>query len=161
MNLASSTPSRVLFVCMGNICRSPTAEGVLRHLIRDRGLEERVEVDSAGTIGYHSGEAADPRMRQAAERRGYPLESRARQVAAEDFERFDLIVAMDRDNLEDLHELEVEGRAELKLLSDFLPNGSPKDVPDPYYGGDHGFEEVLDLIESASPALLDYLTAAS
>ncbi|MEM7481702.1 MAG: low molecular weight protein-tyrosine-phosphatase [Acidobacteriota bacterium] len=152
---SQTPPSRILFVCMGNICRSPTAEGVLERLIDERGLEALVEVDSAGTIAYHQGEEADPRMRQAAEERGYTLTSRARKVEPEDFDNFDLIVAMDRDNLEDLHELGIEGRAALRLLSDFLPAGSPKDVPDPYYGGAQGFEEVLDLIEQAGPALLD------
>jgi low molecular weight protein-tyrosine phosphatase len=171
---------RLLFVCMGNICRSPTAEGVMRRLLADRGLTGRVEVDSAGTTAYHVGDPPDSRMRQAAARRGYRLDGQARRVTADDFARFDLIVAMDRDNLADLEELAkgsagsadgVEGghaggdepggaptpRAELRLFSDFLPAGSPPDVPDPYYGGERGFETVLDLIEQASPAILDHL----
>lgn len=158
-----SRSRRVLFVCMGNICRSPTAEGVMRAFVAERGLDGHVEIDSAGTIGYHSGDAADPRMRSAAAERGYELHSRARKVTEEDFERFDLVVAMDRDNLSNLRELLTRTpdpgtrRARLRLLSDYLPDGSPLDVPDPYYGGNQGFERVLDLIEEAIPRLLDEL----
>jgi protein-tyrosine phosphatase len=155
---------RVLFVCMGNICRSPAAEGVLRHALAEGGLEELIEVDSAGTLSYHTGEPADPRMRRAAERRGYRLESLARKVRRDDFQHFDLLVAMDRDNHADLTDL--AGRAadriasrsgQLRLLSDFLPPGSPLDVPDPYYGGGDGFERVLDMLEEACPRLLSHL----
>lgn len=152
----------VLFVCLGNICRSPTAEGVMRHLLAEQGLTGEVMVDSAGTGAYHVGEPADPRMRQAAARRGYRLDSLARQVVPADFERFSLVVAMDRDNLRDLETLAggaSHDRAELHLLSAFLPADGPLDVPDPYYGGERGFEEVLDLIEVACPPLLDHLLA--
>lgn len=158
-------PRRVLFVCMGNICRSPAAEGVARHLAAESGLDGRVEIESAGTIGYHAGEPPDRRMREAASTRGYELDGHARQVTAEDFRRFDLLIAMDRDNLAHLRELrsELDGstrsRAELKLLSDFLPPGSAVDVPDPYYGGEQGFERVLDMIEAAVPRLLEELLA--
>lgn len=149
---------RVLFVCLGNICRSPTGEGVFRALVRERGLGERVFVDSAGTGSWHVGEPADRRMRQAAGDRGYELTSRARQVTPEDFHDFDLIVAMDRSNREHLEEMRPAGAgAELRLFSDFLPPGSPHDVPDPYYGGEQGFERVLDLIEDGSQPLLDHL----
>lgn len=157
---------RVLFVCMGNICRSPAAEGVARHLAAEQGLDGLVKIESAGTIAYHAGEPPDPRMQAAASARGYELDGRARQVTPEDFERFDLLVAMDRDNLAQLRELRSElagsirSPAELKLLSDFLPEGSAIDVPDPYYGGEHGFERVLDMIEAAVPRLLEELLEA-
>ena len=152
---------RVLFVCLGNICRSPTAEAVLAREVEERGLADRVEVDSAGTIGYHAGDRADPRMREAAAARGYELTSISRQVVPEDFERSDLVVAMDRSNLEDLREVSREAgpgaRAELRLFSEFLPDGAPVDVPDPYWGGPRGFDRVIDLIEEAVPAILDEL----
>lgn len=151
---------RVLFVCMGNICRSPTGEGVLRALVAKRGLEEHIDVDSAGTIGYHRGEPPDTRMRQAAARRGFELSGVARPVTDDDFHEFDLIVAMDRENLRDLEEIApAGGRARLRLLCDFLPGDGPRDVPDPYYGGEAGFETVLDLIEAACPAIVDRLLA--
>jgi protein-tyrosine phosphatase len=152
----------VLFVCLGNICRSRTAEGVMRRRITERGLEDRVAVGSAGTGDYHVGEPADPRMRRAAARRGYELDGTARQVDRGDFERFDLIVAMDRENLRDLRYLKRRAgsgeTARVHLLSDFLPAGSPVDVPDPYYQG--GFDRVIDLIEEACPAILDRLAGA-
>ncbi|HEX2255044.1 MAG TPA: low molecular weight protein-tyrosine-phosphatase [Thermoanaerobaculia bacterium] len=154
------TTRRVLFVCLGNICRSPTAEGILRAELERRGHHDRVEVDSAGTGGWHVGDAADPRMRRAASARGYDLTSRARQVTAEDFQRFDLIVAMDRQNLADLEQIApppAERRADLRLFSSFLPYGGPEDVPDPYYGGPDGFDHVIDLIEEAAAAIADHL----
>ncbi|QLC74525.1 low molecular weight phosphotyrosine protein phosphatase [Pseudomonas sp. LPB0260] len=146
---------RVLFVCLGNICRSPTAEGVFRHKLREAGLEARVEVDSAGTGDWHVGKAPDLRTRQAALRRGYDLSAlRARQVAGDDFRRFDLILAMDGSNLQHLQRLRPSANAaELDL---FLRRYqlALDEVPDPYYGGEDGFEQVLDLIEQASDALL-------
>jgi protein-tyrosine phosphatase len=156
---------RVLFVCLGNICRSPTGEGVFRALVERRGLSDRVEIDSAGTIGYHTGNPADARMSAAAAQRGYDLTSRARQVQPDDFDRFDLIVAMDRANYDDLVELRPDRRERVRMLGSFLHQpsntnvgaASGPDVPDPYYGGAAGFEEVLDLIESACPAILDHL----
>lgn len=148
---------RVLFVCMGNICHSPAAEGVMRSLLAERALDGVVEVDSAGTTTYHVGEPADARMRRAADARGYALTSQARRVTVADFERFDLVVAMDRDNLDHLESLREGGAAELRLFSAFLPAGSPEDVPDPYFGGGRGFETVLDLIEEGCPAILDHL----
>ena len=156
----------LLFVCMGNICRSPAGEGVLRQRIAERGLTGRIQVDSAGTIGYHVGEQADRRMREAASARGYALESRGRQFDVKDFERFDLIVAMDRDNQRDILALDPAGRyrAKVRLLSDFLdratgPGGTswPLDVPDPYYGGAAGFEYVLDMIEAAAAPIISAL----
>lgn len=143
---------------MGNICRSPTGEGVLLRHVQQRKLESQIAVDSAGTIGYHSGRPADERMKAAAEKRGYQLLSRARQVKHADLEQFDMVVAMDRDNLRDLNSLHSQPQATLKLLSDFLTDEWPTDVPDPYYGGAEGFEKVLDMIEAACPKIIDALT---
>ena len=150
---------RVLFVCMGNICRSPAAEAVLRQRIEDRGLEDLVEVDSAGTIGYHAGHPPDRRMRRAGERRGLEIDGEARQVTVEDLGRFDRVIALDLDNLADLEGLAGGGRSHIRLLSSYLPAGSPVDVPDPYYGGEAGFHRVLDLLEEAAPAILEDLEA--
>ncbi len=154
----TSNKVSVLFVCMGNICRSPTAEGVFRHLVAEAGLEERFEIDSAGTHAYHVGEPPDKRALQAAARRGFSLESiRARRVAPEDFERFHHIIAMDQDNLVMLHEQAEAGQREkIRLLLEFA-SGPETEVPDPYYGGATGFERVLDLVEDASRGLLDML----
>jgi protein-tyrosine phosphatase len=154
---------RILFVCMGNICRSPTAEGVMRRLLRDAGLEG-VEVESAGTGGWHAGEPPDERATAAAARRGVTLEGAARQVRPADFRRFDLLVAMDRANLGELLALAVddEGAEKVRLLREFDPatSGGDLDVPDPYYGGDRGFENVLDMVEAACRGLIDELRAA-
>ncbi|WP_137886933.1 low molecular weight protein-tyrosine-phosphatase [Pseudomonas sp. 2FE] len=147
---------RVLFVCLGNICRSPTAEGVFRHKLREAGLEARVEVDSAGTGDWHVGKAADTRTRRAAQLRGYDLaQLRGRQVSTADFQAFDLILAMDQSNLQHLKAMRpASAKAELDL---FLRRYqlALDEVPDPYYGGEDGFEQVLDLIEQASDALLN------
>ena len=146
---------RVLFVCLGNICRSPTAEGVLRQKLRAAGLAERIEVASAGTGNWHVGKPPDARSQRAAKRRGYDLSAqRAQQVTAMDFNRYDLILAMDQSNLRDLKALQPAGAlAELDL---FLRRyaGVKDEVPDPYYDGDHGFEEVLDLVERACDLLV-------
>ncbi|MBI2307588.1 MAG: low molecular weight phosphotyrosine protein phosphatase [Rhodocyclales bacterium] len=151
---------KVLFVCMGNICRSPTAEGVFRKLLRERRLEGRVEVDSAGTHGYHVGESPDPRTQRAAAARGYDLSSiRARKVAAQDLEYFDLVLAMDRNNLEVLRCMcppELAGR--LDLFMRYARNFDDDEVPDPYYGLGHGFDLVIDMVEDAANGLLDELT---
>ncbi|MEM9915237.1 MAG: low molecular weight protein-tyrosine-phosphatase [Planctomycetota bacterium] len=157
----------VLFVCMGNICRSPTGEGVFKALVDERGLSDQIEVDSAGTIGYHTGNPADSRMCRAAQRRGVSLDSRARQVTRQDLSTFDLVIAMDRANYDDLIALgpDPEEHEKIRMLGEFLPahvgsNPGPygvPDVPDPYYGGPDGFEEVLDMVESACPAILDAL----
>lgn len=151
----------VLFVCMGNICRSPAAEGVLRHLAGQAGLE--IEIDSAGTIGYHAGDPADARMRSAATQRGYELTSRARQVTSRDLSRFGLVIAMDRANYGDLLRLAEPPGSNIRMLSDFLPEGEdwPRDVPDPYYGKDDGFGFVLDMLEAACPAILRHVTATT
>jgi protein-tyrosine phosphatase len=154
---------RLLFVCMGNICRSPTAEGVMRGLLRERGLEDAVAVDSAGTGGWHVGAPPDARATAAARARGVTLAGAARQVAHTDFADYDLILAADRRNLRELQALLPAGaRAKLHLLREFDPAsaGAPDlDVPDPYYGGDDGFEHVLDLVEAACRGLLDRLQA--
>lgn len=154
---------RILFVCLGNICRSPTAEGVLRELAAREAPELTLEVDSAGTAAYHVGQAPDPRTRAAAARRGYDLSAlRARTVEPADFERFDLILAMDRENLKALRRRAPSHTHErLRLLLEFSPDPAPDDVPDPYYGGPNGFEEVLDLVETATRGLLAHLRERS
>jgi protein-tyrosine phosphatase len=150
---------KILFVCLGNICRSPTAEAVLRALAAREAPELSLEVDSAGTSGYHLGQPPDPRTRQAAARRGYDLNAlRARIVEPADFERFELILAMDRENLSVLRRRAPSSAHErLRLFLEFAPQGAPEDVPDPYYGGPNGFEEVLDLVEAATRGLLTHL----
>jgi protein-tyrosine phosphatase len=149
---------RVLFVCLGNICRSPTAEGVLRHKLREAGLDAQVHVDSVGTGDWHVGKGVDSRTAQAALRRGYDLSAlRARQVSAADFADFDLILAMDTQNLKDLQRMRPStSTAEVDL---FLRRyqGARDEVPDPYYGGAAGFDEVLDLVEHACDALMHEL----
>ena len=151
----------VLFVCMGNICRSPTAEGVFRKLALDAGLEETLRIDSAGTHAYHEGEPPDRRAQAAAERRGYDLSDlRARRVSETDFEEFDLILAMDSLNLVTLQDRAEEAAHErLKKLLDYSKNKPGGDVPDPYYGGATGFERVLDLVEEAGAELVRELRA--
>src|SRR4051794_23731921 len=150
---------RVLFVCMGNICRSPTAEGVMRSLVREAGLEDEIELDSAGTGGWHAGDPPDWRATEAASRRGVTLEGAARQVMPRDFVDFDLLLAMDRENLHDLRRVapseELAGKARLLREYDPASAGAPDlDVPDPYYGGPRGFETVLDQVEAACRGLL-------
>ena len=148
----------VLFVCMGNICRSPTAEGVFRHHAEQAGVIERLHIDSAGTHAYHVGEPADHRARAAAERRGISLEGiYARRVSSDDYERFDFILAMDEDNLERLRRDSPEEHLQkLRLFLEFADTHE-REVPDPYYGGAAGFEYVLDLVEEASRGLLETL----
>ncbi len=150
---------KILFVCMGNICRSPTAEGVFRALLRKHKLDGQIEVDSAGTHGYHVGEAPDSRTQRAAASRGYDLSSmRARKGAAQDLEYFDLIVAMDRNNLEALQRLCPKDKlGRLKLFMDYSANFDDDEVPDPYYGLGHGFDLVLDMVEDASEGLIESL----
>lgn len=149
-------PVRVLFVCMGNICRSPTAEGVFRQLLAEHGLQERVEIDSAGTGSWHVGRPPDARAREAASRRGIDISAlRGRQVCHADFEYFDYIVAMDRANIASLRELaNPVDHQKLHLMMSFDDAFGEEEVPDPYYGGDSGFDRVLDMIESASAGLL-------
>lgn len=152
---------RVLFVCTGNICRSPTAEGVFRHLILEAGLESAIESASAGTHGYHVGDPPDPRTVAAAKRRGFDLSAqRARKVRVEDFHTYDLILAMDRDHFAHLESLRPNtARAQVKLFLDFHPERKHEGVPDPYYGGPDGFEDVLEMIEQATKSLLGQIAA--
>ncbi len=150
---------KVLFVCLGNICRSPAAEGVLQSVAREAGFE--VHVDSAGTSSFHIGEPADRRMRAAAAKRGYDLTSRSRMVNRRDFSEFDLVIAMDRNNYRELSVLAGGSNPKLTMLSDFLDERWPRDVPDPYYGGDEGFETVLDMLEAACPKILAKLEGSS
>ena len=154
-------PTRILFVCLGNICRSPSAEGVVRGLVRDAGLDGEIEVQSAGTAGYHVGDPPDPRSVAAAAERGVDLDSRARQVSEADFNGFDLLVAMDRSNYEELRALAPDDESEerVRLLREFDPQPDGLDVPDPYYGGADGFEEVLDIVARSCAALLDEVRA--
>ena len=151
---------RLLFVCLGNICRSPTAEGVMRHLLVEEGLVEAVELDSAGTGDWHVGHAPDHRSAGAAAGRGIELTGAARQVAPADFESFDLILAMDRSNHDDLLALAPhdDARERVRLLREYDPEAVAAgefEVPDPYYGGDDGFEDVLDLVTRACEGLLE------
>lgn len=151
---------RIAFVCLGNICRSPTAEAVMRHRVREAGLAGVVEVDSAGTAAWHEGKPADPRARQEARRRGIAMTGRARQFRPEDFARFDLVLAMDRQNAADLRRLAPDGEAaaKVRLLRDFDPQaGADRAVPDPYYGGPEGFAEVFDMVDAACLGLIDHL----
>jgi protein-tyrosine phosphatase len=146
---------KVLFVCLGNICRSPTAEGVFRKMATDAGLVDRFTIASCGTGGWHAGDLPDRRMRAAASKRGYRLDSRARQVEPSDFLEFDRIIAMDRSNYDDLMALcPKEHRSKIALLRDWDDGG---DVPDPYYGGPEGFDLVIDIVERSCRRLLEEL----
>jgi protein-tyrosine phosphatase len=150
---------RVLFVCTGNICRSPTAEGVFRRLVLDAGLDRRIGAASAGTIDYHVGQQADRRTRLAAKRRGIDLDGHAaRQLDPADFDRFELLVAMDRGHLKELQAMAGPGRMEqVDLFLNFAPELGLRDMPDPYYGEAHGFERVLDLCQAGAVGLLDHI----
>ena len=159
MTKDSRRAQRVLFVCMGNICRSPMAEGVFRRRVKERAGHLRIKIDSAGTHSYHVGSAPDNRAQAAAARRGINIESlSARRVVVEDFERFDYILAMDSDNRYDLEDICPSGYEErLHMFMKFARNSGVTDVPDPYYGGGGGFETVLDLVEDAAEGLLQHL----
>ena len=147
---------RILFVCLGNICRSPAAEGVFREKARRAGLLDQLEIDSAGTGAWHEGEAPDRRMQKAASARGYDLSPlRARQTTVNDFSRFDYIFAMDRDNLVNLKQQAADlYHDRIHLFLGLVPDLQVREVPDPYYGGAGGFNQVLDLVESASDQLI-------
>jgi protein-tyrosine phosphatase len=155
----NSEPVKLLFVCLGNICRSPTGEGVMRHLIADAGVEDQFEIDSAGTGSWHIGDEPDPRSVAAAAARGITIEGRARQVSGADFDHYDYILAADTYNLRDLQAIAPtdEDEAKVHLLREFDPMSTPDDldVPDPYYGGPSGFDDVIDLVEAACRGLLD------
>lgn len=149
----------VLFICMGNICRSPTAEGIFRHLIREKNIVEQFELDSAGTHAYHIGTKPDSRAQATAESRGIDLSDlRGRKVTVSDFDKFDYVLAMDKDNYSMLKELCPSAkRQNLKLFLDFAEDLSFNEVPDPYYGGTDGFEKVFDMLENASLGLLEHI----
>jgi len=150
----------VSFVCMGNICRSPTAEAIMRHLVREAGLDESIAIDSAGTGGWHVGEERDRRSRAVAKQRGMPITGPARQFVHADFARFDLVLALDDQNARELRQLAAndEARAKIHLLRKFEEGAAPgEEVPDPYYGGPEGFERVFDICLAACRGLLDHL----
>ncbi|MEX2570826.1 MAG: low molecular weight protein-tyrosine-phosphatase [Gemmatimonadota bacterium] len=153
----------VLFVCLGNICRSPLAESVFRHLVRDRGEEDRFEIDSAGTSGYHVGAPPDVRSVATARARGVEVTGAGRQMEPADLHRFDYVIVMDRQNLAKVEQLNerANGTARIHLLRDWDEEGGGGDVPDPYYGGATGFEDVHDMVERSCRALLDRLLAES
>ncbi len=151
--------TKVLFVCLGNICRSPTAEGVFRAIVEREGLDATITIDSAGTSDWHVGSKADSRTIKAAASRGYDLSPlRGRQAVVEDFDSFDYILAMDRSNLSELQSLRpVSFQGHLGLFLDFAESSSVSEVPDPYYGGADGFDHVLDLVEDACAGLLKHI----
>ena len=151
----------ILFVCLGNICRSPMAEGVFNRLLKEKGLQDKFEVDSAGLHGYHAGELPDSRMRAHASKRGYHLTHRSRPVFLTDFDQFDMLIGMDEQNIRGLKILAptAEHQAKIYRMTDYLTKIKADEVPDPYYGGAAGFEYVIDLLEDACSGLLDTLTA--
>ncbi len=151
------TKKKILFVCLGNICRSPAAEGIMYGFIKSEGLENQIEVDSAGTMGYHTGEKADPRMRKHASQRGYDLTSLARRFNPEkDFSNFDYIVTMDNQNYEDVISMDRKYEYSFKVskMAQFCKTHKVNEVPDPYYSGSEGFENVLDILEDGCKNLL-------
>ncbi|XP_039066412.1 putative low molecular weight protein-tyrosine-phosphatase slr0328 isoform X3 [Hibiscus syriacus] len=162
-------PFSVLFVCLGNICRSPAAEGVFRDIVKKKGLDSKFNIDSAGTINYHEGNMADPRMRAASKRRGIEITSISRPIRASDFSDFDLILAMDKQNREDIlkafnkwksrDKLPADAYKKVRLMCSYCKKHNETEVPDPYYGGPQGFEKVLDLLEDACESLLDNILA--
>lgn len=155
----TSQPTKVLFVCLGNICRSPLAESIFRHKAAERGVADEFEVDSAGTSGYHVGAPPDARSVATALGRGVPVKGASRQVQREDLERFDYVIVMDTENFEAVERLRRETGREVRVhrLREWDPEGGELDVPDPYYGGSDGFERVHDLVERSCEALLDHL----
>lgn len=162
-------PFSVLFVCLGNICRSPAAEGVFRDIVKKKGLDSKFNIDSAGTINYHEGNLADPRMRAASKRRDIEITSISRPIRPSDFRDFDLIIAMDKRNREDILEafnrwksrdkLPADAYKKVRLMCSYCKKHDETEVPDPYYGGAQGFEKVLDLLEDACESLLDNILA--
>lgn len=152
---------RLLFVCLGNICRSPSAEGVMKKLVKESGLDHEIEIDSAGILSIHQGELPDPRMRKHASGRGYLLDSRSRPVKISDFYNFDLIIGMDDQNIQDLKKLapDLESSSKIHRMSEYLSTHVYDHIPDPYYGGAEGFELVLDLLEDACSGLLEVISS--
>ncbi len=155
-------PYKLLFVCLGNICRSPSAENIMNHLIEQAGLNGSIVCDSAGTSSYHIGSPPDRRMAVAAARRGIKLRGKARQFQLSDFENFDLILAMDRDNYQDILYLDPKGkyRDKVRLMCEFASDHQEKEVPDPYYGGREGFDRVIDLLLDACDSLLQRVVSS-
>lgn len=149
-----SVPYRIMFVCLGNICRSPAAQGVLETMIQKQGLEGKLQVDSAGTASYHIGKLPDARMIEAAAKRGYLLTSKAKALTKSMIAERDMVIAMDRENYAEILRIAGGQQGNVKMLSDFLDASWPRDVPDPYYGGEEGFEYVLDMLEAAGPKIL-------
>ncbi len=152
---------KLLFVCLGNICRSPSAENIMNHLIDQEGLSKTILCDSAGTAGYHIGAAPDRRMSAAAENKlGFKLQGQARQFQIRDFQEFDLILAMDRNNYDDILAVDLSGQyhSKVRMMCDFCTTHTLKEVPDPYYGGTEGFNQVIDLLMDACAGLLKHIT---
>jgi len=150
---------KLLFVCLGNICRSPSAENIMNHLIQEAGLTAKITCDSAGTSGYHIGAAPDRRMNAAASKRGIELQGKSRKLKPADLQQFDLILAMDRENYQDILYLDREGKyeAKVRLMCNFATHKTDQEVPDPYYGGQDGFDYVIDLLFDACSGLLDHI----
>jgi protein-tyrosine phosphatase len=161
-NPTDSPRTSVLFVCLGNICRSPLAEGVFQHLVSEAGLDERFEIDSAGTGSWHVGEAPDARASLVASQHGVELRSRARQITEDDLLHFDWVIAMDRENLRNIERMAgaTGSEAKIHLLREFDTSGDGDEVPDPYYGGASGFENVYEMVHRSCQVLLDRLRAA-
>jgi protein-tyrosine phosphatase len=161
-NSSASPRTSVLFVCLGNICRSPLAEGVFQHLVEEAGLGARFDIDSAGTGAWHVGEPPDARATMVANQHGVSLESRARQVTEDDLRRFDYVIAMDRENLRNLERMAGTSGSdsEIVLLREFDPDSTGEEVPDPYYGGASGFENVYEMVHRSCQVLLRRLQAA-
>lgn len=157
--ITKENPYKIVFVCLGNICRSPTAEGVFQHLVNERGLHPYFYIDSAGTSAWHIGEPANSKSRQMANKHGVKLNSRARKFEPADLEEFDLILAMDRENLQNIRQLDTQNRFsdKIKLMRDYDPQPGDDEVPDPYYGGMDGFQHVFDVVHRSCAALLDEL----
>lgn len=157
--ITTERPYRICFVCLGNICRSPTAEGVFQHLVNERGLQSYFEIDSAGTSAYHVGETANSKSQQTANKHGITLHSRARQFETSDLEYYDLVLAMDRQNLSNIKRMDSRGEYDHKvgMLRDFDPDPGDSEVPDPYYGGIQGFENVFQIVKRSCNRLLDQL----
>ncbi len=158
-NITKENPFKIVFVCLGNICRSPTAEGIFQHLVNERGLQPYFYIDSAGTSAYHIGEPANSKSRQVAEQQGVKLQSRARRFEAGDLEEFDLILAMDSENHENLQRLDRNSsfNGKIRMMREYDPQPGDGEVPDPYYGGMDGFQHVFEVLKRSCEALLDEL----
>ena len=160
MTESTKNMTEILFICMGNICRSPSAEAVMQALVKKRGLENEILCDSAGTIDYHMGNPADARMQEHAVLRGYELNSISRPFEGDDFEKFDFIITMDDDNYRQIqwNDQSKKYAEKIRRMTDFCSSKTVSEVPDPYYGGEQGFENVLDILEDACRGLLEFIT---